>query len=147
MLTATDKGTIRIVVVAVAILALSCVGGVIALSIAEVKVPSILETLAVASLTGLVGLLSSTRSGAGGQEAAAAAVMAQGIAQPLPQPGSTTGQPITVILPEAVQTPTVPEEQLHDITGQVTGYDVPPAPVVQPTQAQTETSTYVPPPA
>lgn len=95
MLTATDKGTIRIVVICVAIATLACIGGVIALSIAHEPVPSILETLAVASLTGLVALLSKTSSGAGGAEAVAALAQAQAAGLPTPDvqtdPSLTTG--------------------------------------------------------
>lgn len=105
MLTATDKGTIRIVVIAVAALALACVGGVIALSIAEVTIPSTLEVTTGVAVGGLVGLLSSTRSGAGGQEAAQAAALAQTVAQPLPQPASSAG----AVAPIVVNLDTVPE--------------------------------------
>ncbi len=85
MLTATDKGTIRIVVVAVALLALACVGGVIALAVAQVAIPSTLEVTTGVAVGALAGLLSSTRSGAGGLEAVQAAAAA--VVQPLPEPG------------------------------------------------------------
>lgn len=84
MLTATDKGTIRIVVICVAIAALACIGGVIGLALAQEPVPNILETLAVASLTGLVGLLAKTSSGAGGAEAVAALAAAKDAGLPTP---------------------------------------------------------------
>lgn len=96
MLTATDKGTVRIVVIAVALLAIACVGGVIALAIAQVAIPSTLEVTTGVAVGGLVGLLSSTKSGAGGQEAAQAAAMAQAVGQPLPAGGAVA--PIVVNL-------------------------------------------------
>lgn len=85
MLTATDKGTIRIVVIAIALLALVCVGAVVTLTIIGDPVPSVLDVTTGTSVGALVALLSSTRSGAGAAEAVQAAALAQG--QPLPIPG------------------------------------------------------------
>jgi hypothetical protein len=98
MLTATDKGTIRIVVIAVALLAIACVAGVIALALDGTTVPSTLEVTTGVAVGGLVGLLSSTRSGAGGAEAVQAAAFAQAVAQPLPAPGNPTGAVAPIVV-------------------------------------------------
>lgn len=105
MLTATDKGTIRIVVVAVALLALVCVGAVVTLTIIGDAVPPVLDVTTGTSVGALVALLSSTRSGAGGQEAVQAAVMAQGVAavdQPLPTPGDQLGGALVTLADQGI---------------------------------------------
>lgn len=96
MLTATDRGTIRIVVVILGVLALACVGGVIALAFMERGIPDVLATVTGLSVGAFVAMLTKTSSGAGGAEAVAALAQAQavGIAAPpelAPAPTSTEG--------------------------------------------------------
>jgi hypothetical protein len=58
----TDKGTVRIVVVFVGLVALLLVGGIVILAAFEKPAPTALETLAGTSVGGLLGVLISTRN-------------------------------------------------------------------------------------
>lgn len=93
MLTATDKGTIRIVVVAIAILALACVGAVVTLTIIGDAVPTVLDVTTGTTVGALVALLSSTRSGAGAAEAVAALGVAKAAGLPVPPEAGGTPEP------------------------------------------------------
>lgn len=84
MLQATDKGTIRIVVVITGILALACVGGIIALAATQTPIPSTLEVTTGLTVGAFVTILTKTSSGAGGAEAVVAMAAAKdaGLAVP-----------------------------------------------------------------
>ena len=63
-----DRGTFRIIAVAVAGVLVLCVVGIVVLTLGDKAVPDILENVTVGALTGLVGLLASPKGGDAPQE-------------------------------------------------------------------------------